>query len=226
MLSTIQNNLVTQTDPGTLMGKLLRQHWQPVALSAELAPDRPVCGAVVMGTALVVFRDNKGAVRVMDRHCPHRGADLSYARWENGALRCPFHGWLFGANGQCLEQPAEPEDSRYHERIRVTNYPAVERNGMVLAYLGGGDAPALPVIDCLSAPNSHSFSFKGFMQCNWLQALEVGIDPAHASFLHRFLRDEDPDDAYGKQFRDNSVGTNVPMTRLLREHHRPKIDVQ
>ena len=57
------------------------------------------------------------------------------------------------------------------------------------------------------------------------QALEVGIDPAHASFLHRFLADEDPAEAYGKQFRDYSVGTQIPMTRLLREYFRPEIVV-
>ncbi len=57
---------------------------------------------------------------------------------------------------------------------------------MIFAYLGPGAPPTLPNFDCFVAPPSHSFAFKGFMECNWLQALEVGIDPAHASFLLRF----------------------------------------
>jgi len=54
----------------------------------------------------------------------------------------------------------------------------------------------------------------------------VGIDPAHASFLHRFLQDEDPKQSYGKQFRDTAAGTNIPMTRILREYPRPEINVE
>ena len=55
------------------------------------------------------------------------------------------------------------------------------------------------------------------MNCNWLQALEVGIDPAHASFLHRFFEDEDPDASYGKQFRGASAASHMPMTKILRD---------
>ena len=52
--------------------------------------------------------------------------------------------------------------------------------------------------------------------------MEVGIDPAHASFLHRFLEDEDPEDSYGKQFRDKAADTDIPMTKLLRDYPRPR----
>ena len=83
-----------------------------------------------------------------------------------------------------------------------------------------------PALDCFSAPNSHVFAFKGLWECNWLQALEVGIDPAHASYLHRFLQDEDPKDSYGKQFRDAAPGTDIPMTAVLREFPRPEITVE
>ncbi|MEM9638461.1 MAG: RHO alpha subunit C-terminal catalytic domain-containing protein, partial [Pseudomonadota bacterium] len=84
----------------------------------------------------------------------------------------------------------------------------------------------LPGYDCFRAPESHVFAFKGLWECNWLQAMEVGIDPAHASFLHRFLQDEDPADSYGKQFRDKAANTDMPMTKLLRDYPRPEISVE
>ena len=84
-------------------------------------------------------------------------------------------------------------------------------------------ASEFPSFDCFRAPNTHVFAFKGLWRCNWLQALEVGIDPAHASFLHRFLQDEDPMEAYGKQFRDTAANTDIPMTKILREYPRPEI---
>ncbi len=64
------------------------------------------------------------------------------------------------------------------------------------------------------------------MECNWLQALEVGIDPAHASYLHRFFEDESTDDSYGRQFRGATMGADMPMTRILREYGRPAIEVE
>jgi hypothetical protein len=64
------------------------------------------------------------------------------------------------------------------------------------------------------------------IDCNWLQSLEVGIDPAHTSFLHRFFRDEDPKQGYGKLFRDTSIGSAMPMTKIMREFPRPRIDVE
>ena len=113
-----------------------------------------------------------------------------------------------------------------HRRIRTTSYPVVEKNGIVFAYMGPDEPPGFPNFDCFRAPESHVFAFKGLWECNWLQALEIGIDPAHASFLHRFLEDEDPGHGYGRQFRDRAAGIDMPMTRLLREHPRPEIRVE
>ena len=230
MLSEQQNNLLTRTGRGEPAGEVLRHYWTPAALSDELEGERPVVSVSLMGEELVLFRDESGAPGLIQRHCPHRGADLCYGRLENGGLRCLFHGWLFDRNGQCLEQPAEPEGSQMHTRVKARSYPVVEKNGVFFAYLGTGTPPAFPELDCFRAPSSHVFAFKGLWRCNWLQALEVGIDPAHASFLHRFLEDDDPADSYGKQFRD-SIDTdtgfrNIPMTRLLREYPRPEIVIE
>ena len=64
------------------------------------------------------------------------------------------------------------------------------------------------------------------IDCNWLQSLEVGIDPVHTSFLHRFFEDEDPDKGYGKMFRDTSKDSDMPMTRIMREFPRPRIEIE
>lgn len=221
MLSKENNELVTRTGPGTACGSLMRGYWQPAALTEELDGDRPVKAVRLMGEDLVLFRDEAGEYALIGRRCPHRGADLCYGRLEDGGLRCTFHGWLFDSAGRCLEQPAEPPGSRFREKIRHVAYPCIERNGIVFAWLGNGNPPELPEFDCFAAPEAFAFAFKGFMECNWLQALEVGIDPAHASFLHRFF--EDPEEGYGRQFGDETE--DIPVTRLLREHPCPEIRV-
>ncbi|MCX7959954.1 MAG: aromatic ring-hydroxylating dioxygenase subunit alpha [Burkholderiales bacterium] len=221
-----QNELLTRIGPGTPAGALLRRYWQPVALEDELQGERPVKAVRLLGEDLVLFRDPHGRYGLIERHCPHRGADLAYGRLEDGGLRCAFHGWLFDVDGRCRETPAEPLGSRLHESVRCRAYPVVRRSGVLWAWLGGSEPAAFPHLDCFVAPDSHVFAFKGYWDCNWLQALEVGIDPAHASFLHRFFEDEDPAHAYGRQFRSASMDSELPMTKLLREYDRPEIRVE
>ncbi|SEQ60342.1 aromatic ring-hydroxylating dioxygenase subunit alpha [Thalassovita taeanensis] len=225
MMSQSQNDSLTRVGPGTDAGDVLRRYWQPAALAEELNSKRPVVPVRLMGEDLVLFQDSEGKLGLIQRHCPHRGADMCYGRLEDNGLRCPFHGWHFNRDGQCVEQPAEPEGSHMHESIKARSYPVEERAGIVWAYMGPGDPPEFPAFDCFRAPDTHVFAFKGLWECNWLQGMEVGIDPAHASFLHRFLQDEDPADSYGKQFRDKAANTEIPMTKLLRDYPRPDISV-
>lgn len=225
MMSTEQNALITRVAQDQPAGKLLRQYWQPAALSAELEGIRPIRPVELLGQNFVLFRDEDGNLGMLDRDCPHRNADLAFGRLEDGGLRCPFHGWLFDVKGRCLQTPAEPKGSTLCKRIQQKSYPVIEKSGIIFAYLGEGEPPAFPDLDCFVAPDAYVFAFKGLIDCNWLQALEVGIDPAHASFLHRFFEDDEPESAYGRQFRATSADSNIPMTRVLREFDRPDIAV-
>jgi hypothetical protein len=226
MPTSEENALMTRSGADSPGGLLLRLYWQPAALAEELEGPRPVKAIRLLGEDLVLFRLAGGGFGLIQRHCPHRSADLAYGRLEPDGLRCLFHGWLYDAQGQCREAPAEPEGSPLCREVRVRAYPVVERNGILFAYLGDGPPPPFPEFDCFVAPDSHSFAFKGLIECNWLQALEVGIDPAHASFLHRFFDDEDPAAGYGRQFRGASAGSDLPLTRLLREFERPRLEVE
>jgi phthalate 4,5-dioxygenase len=238
-----QNELVTRIGPGTPCGALMRNYWQPVALVDEFNPaldprmaKRPVKAVRVLGQDFVLFRDAQDAWGLLDRACPHRGADLSFGRNEGDGLRCPFHGWKFAVDGKCLETPAEPAGLKMCDRVRQRSYPVLEKSGILFAWFGeeGKTAPPFPEFDCFAAPSSHTFAFKGLWNCNWLQAFEVGIDPAHPSFLHRFLQDEPLEDigrnAAGKQFRSASAGDadgeRWPMTRIMREFHQPDISFE
>jgi len=226
MLSAEQNDRITRVGPAMPAGKLLRRYWQPAALVDELVGNRPIKPVKLLGEDLVIYKDETSRYGLLGRSCPHRGTDLAYGRLEDGGLRCAFHGWLFDVHGRCLQTPAEPDGSTMCENIRHKAYPVVERNGILFAYMGPGVPPEFPHFDCFVAPSSHTFAFKGMIDCNWLQSLEVGIDPAHTSFLHRFFHDEDPKQGYGKLFRDTSTDSEMPMTKIMREFPRPRIEVE
>jgi nitrite reductase/ring-hydroxylating ferredoxin subunit len=228
VLTEAQNELLTRSGPGTAMGRVLRRYWQALALVAELPDERPLKHVRVMGEDIVVFRDDKGRYGALARRCAHRAGDLSYGRLEDGGLRCPYHGWLYDVGGRCLEQPAEPPGSLFHEKVRQPSYPCIERNGIVWGYLGPGEAPPLPAFDWHLAPASHTFVWKGLQRANWLQANEGEIDPSHLSYLHRYLTDEiDRDASYGfDQFLAAAEGTGVSVTKLLREIPNPRLEIE
>jgi phthalate 4,5-dioxygenase len=240
------NQRLTQVGPNTPGGMLLRRYWHPVALLDEVDPAlspewaaRPVKPVRLLGEDFVLFADTQGHLGLLQRQCPHRGADLAFGRLETPAtsrwglpadgLRCPFHGWKFGTDGHCIDTPGEPEGSRLCDRVQARSLPLAQAGGVVWAWLGEpAAAPPLPNWHALLAPASHAFAFKGLWHCNWLQAQEVGLDPAHTSFLHAFFEDEtDLSASYGRQFRGASAGDadgqKWPMTRIMREFHRPDI---
>ncbi|WP_120502731.1 aromatic ring-hydroxylating dioxygenase subunit alpha [Sulfitobacter mediterraneus] len=195
MISQALNDQITRIGPNTDAGNVLRQYWQPAALSDELTGGFPVA-VNLLGERLALVRSGDGALQLKTRIVPQ----------GEPAAHCPA----------AQEITLDPTGA---------TYPAHEIKGAVFAYMGPGDPPEFPNFDCFRAPDSHVFAFKGLWRCNWLQALEIGIDPAHASFLHRFMEDEDPSDGYGKQFRDKAAYTDMPMTQVLREYPRPEIQV-
>ena len=146
-----QNELITRIGPGTPCGALMRSYWQPVALLDEFdaaldvrVASRPVKRVRVLGQDLVLFRDGTGRYGLLDRACPHRGADLAFGRHEPEGLRCPFHGWKFAVDGRCLETPAEPVGSTLCTRVRQRSYPVREQSGVLFGWFGpeGSTPPA------------------------------------------------------------------------------------
>jgi phenylpropionate dioxygenase-like ring-hydroxylating dioxygenase large terminal subunit len=77
--------------------------------------------------------------------------------------------------------------SSFKDRIRTTAYPCIEKNGLVLAYLGPGTPPAIPTLPFFQLPADRVWATRILQECNYLQGLEGDVDPQHLSFLHRFL---------------------------------------
>ncbi len=194
MLSEELNTLLTRTGPGTPMGELLRRYWIPALLDTEL-PERdcPPARVKLLGEKLVAFRDTEGRIGVIDEFCAHRGVSLWFGRNEESGLRCPYHGWKYDVNGQCVDLPSEPESSGMCSRIKLKSYPCVEMGGVIWVYMGPpAEKPPLPNFEWVHLPHSHRVVTKRWQESNYLQAIEGGIDSSHVSFLHRGDMATDP----------------------------------
>ncbi|MDP6173944.1 MAG: Rieske 2Fe-2S domain-containing protein, partial [Rhodospirillales bacterium] len=207
MLTKETNDRLTRTDRGTMGGEMMRRYWQPVALSEELISGAAPLPVKIMGEEMVLFRDDEDRISLLDRHCCHRGSDISYGRMEDGELRYLYHGWLFDVDGKCVEQPAEPPGSTFKDKVRQRAYPCIERAGAIFAYMGPGDPPLLPDYQFPTAPDGHVHMNKLYQQCNYLQGNESNIDPTHTEYVHRPLVDMDVPNETSSESREDPQGS-------------------
>jgi 5,5'-dehydrodivanillate O-demethylase oxygenase subunit len=170
-----------RTGPGTLAGRYLRLFWQPVFISADL-PNGRTKPIRIMSEDFTLYRGESGDAHMVAFRCAHRGTQLSTGWVEGDEIRCFYHGWKYGPDGQCIEQPAEPEP--FCNRIKIRSYPVQEYLGLIFAYLGEGEPPELP--------RYPDFEGEGVLAtstytraCSYFNSLENGVDPAHLAFVHR-----------------------------------------
>ena len=184
MLTAEEKERLTRVGLGTPMGNLLRRYWHPIAARAQL-DENPVKAVRLLGEDLTLFKDKKGRLGLIADRCAHRHVKLVYGIPEEDGLRCCYHGWMYDRTGQCIEQPAEPADSRFKDKIRVKAYPVEELAGAVWAYLGPEPVPLLPRWShLLRDDNVARHIIMSVLPCNWLQVVDNYPDFAHAHWLH------------------------------------------
>lgn len=183
MLSVEQNERLTRVGPGTPAGELFRRYWLPVATTQELRESRTKA-VRLLGENLTLFEDKGGRIGLVDQRCAHRRVDLRYGIPEERGLRCPYHGWLYDADGQCLEMPAEDEKSTFASRVKITSYPVQELGGLIFAYLGPEPAPYLPRWSIFVKENVFRMVGQTMLHANWLQCQENSVDTVHLEWDH------------------------------------------
>lgn len=180
-----ENDLLCRVEGDAPMGQIMRRHWVAACLSEELTADGKPIRSRVLGENLVVFRDSKGRVGVLDEYCSHRRASLVYGRNEECGLRCLYHGWKFDVDGNVVDMASEPVDKADPCRVKQKSYPAREAAGFVWTYMGPPEEmPEFEAPAFAPTPDARVSATKVRVRCNWAQILEGQIDSAHSSSLH------------------------------------------
>jgi 5,5'-dehydrodivanillate O-demethylase oxygenase subunit len=195
-----QLRLLHQAGPDTLMGRLLRTFWQPVALTAALEKGqaKPLR---ILGEDLTLYRGQSGAFHLVGPRCAHRGTVLHTGWVEGETLRCMYHGWRYDGSGLVTEIPAEKQPRA--KPLKIAGYPTHEYHGLVFAWLGDAPAPEfeLPRKHMLEEPGRHVVALEQAWDCNWFQQIENSLDGVHVSFVH----------TWGKSTRfDQGITTSIP----------------
>ncbi|MSQ53413.1 MAG: (2Fe-2S)-binding protein [Betaproteobacteria bacterium] len=185
MTTARENEMLTRVGPGTPMGALMRQYWVPVARSDEVKPAGDPLRVMALGEPLIAFRNSQGRLGVLEHRCAHRNASLFFGHNEEDGMRCIYHGWKFGADGQCLDMPNVPRHQDAKHNVKLTAYKTTERYGLIWIYMGERELPP-PFPDFeLNDLKPEEISVQFIQQeYNWLQGLENDLDTSHFGFLH------------------------------------------
>jgi phenylpropionate dioxygenase-like ring-hydroxylating dioxygenase large terminal subunit len=153
----------------------VRNAWYVAAWSRDITTDKPY-GMTVLDEPIVVWRDDAGNVHVFEDRCVHRLAPLSLGRCEGANLRCMYHGFLFGPDGQVVSIPGQAEIPAI---ARVRSYPAIEQDSWIWVWMGKAE---------LADPNLIP-RVKGLDEQDWLPGYGVLDYEAEARLINDNLTD-------------------------------------
>jgi phenylpropionate dioxygenase-like ring-hydroxylating dioxygenase large terminal subunit len=161
---------------------LLAGEWLPVCNSDDV-PMGGARGVVVADERIVVWRDSLGAAHVWRDYCPHRGAQLSLGAVTGDQIVCPYHGWRYDVDGQCLHIPSNPA-LRPSRRACASTFVAEEKYGVVWMCFGT-PAYAPDFFPEASVPNGRRINLAPqTVRAAAPRVVENFLDMAHFSFVH------------------------------------------
>ncbi len=168
---------------------ILVNDWHVVARSVDVVEGEIRC-ARLLGEDLVLWRVGDRVMAWKDL-CIHRGARLSLGEIRGETLMCPYHGWTYNAEGQCVRMPAHPEQTP-PARARTIQYHVVERYGWVWVCLGE-PAQDIAKFDEWDDPDFHCVPCGPYIaHASGPRVIENFLDVAHFPFVHGgYLGDED-----------------------------------
>ena len=146
---------------------------------------------------MVLYRGESGRVFLVEAYCPHMGTHLaknstSYVvkdgeHVEGDNIRCPYHGWRFGPDGQCNQIPYSP--AKPPKQACLKTWPVVERAGIIWMWHdeeGGEPEYELPPFQQYDAPHWVNWTIDdlGELALHPQEVLDNMSDKGHLSPVH------------------------------------------
>ena len=165
----------------------LPEYWYPALPERAVGRRRPV-GVTIMGEELAFFRSKRGEVVAVSDVCPHRGGSLQRGDCHYaGTIACPYHGWVFDEQGECVAVLSEGPDSRIPGKVRIRTYPTQTHKGLVFVWMGEGtpaDIHEDVAPEFFEDEDTLIFTATRYWPINWRVALENSLD-SHVMYVHR-----------------------------------------
>lgn len=186
---------------------ILRRFWYPVMpMSALTTPQ----AFQLLGEPLALWVDDAGNSAAVRDRCCHRSAKLSRGETISGAIRCPYHGWSFNGQGDCVKVP-QLAGGTIPKTYRIQAYRCQERYGYVWVCL---DEPLTDIPDVPEASDPQFRQIPEFYElwhCAGLRLMENSFDNAHPHFVHAktFGVEQEPIPPQPDSFEETEFGLRM-----------------
>ena len=179
-----------------------------------------------MGENIIVWCDESGSVCVAEAYCPHLGADLGPEVGgcvRDGRLVCPFHGFEYQADGQCVATPFGPPP----KAARLRTFESREIAGLIFAWWGIGGRPPqwhLPAEEPDQAGWSSLHIWTSRFAGHPQETTENSVDLTHLQHVHGYdsVTRVEPVSVDGAHFRSRF---DFARTRRVAKVAKLKLDV-
>ena len=162
---------------------VLGNFWHAVATSDSVESE--IFSVRLLHNDYVLWRTPDGQIVAALDSCTHRQAPLSKGTLEDGCLRCPYHGWLFGDEGHCLEVPSASEGLPIPPKANLKSLHVEEKYGLVWLCPNEPDAP----IPEVAADSDSSFTRLNTKMQIWnadsTRMIDNMLDISHFPYTHR-----------------------------------------
>lgn len=105
--------------------------WLMIGHDSEIPQPKDFIARNVAGYDLIFNRDREGKVHAFYNYCTHRAPILTvHERGNAGTFTCPYHGWVFGADGSLKDHGAAygyDEDFNADRRYDLQAVPRIEQ---------------------------------------------------------------------------------------------------
>ena len=185
----------------------------------EVGQSRPL---TYFGEDMVIFRTERGEVKILEAYCPHMGAHLGRVGRVEGEIdpadfattgrNCPFHGWRFNGEGVCEEVPyAKNMPPKVKDQQCLKSWPVQEKNQIIwFWYHPDSAAPEYDVIEIPETAADHpewgtAVKYHQRIRTHVQDMAENGADPAHFQYVHGTMDVPVPEDAVFEGHRRSAV---------------------
>ncbi len=152
--------------------------WYPVAKSQAIKSGKKQA-LRFMQRDWLLFRNQRGQVAVVARHCSHMGADLNQGQVVDDCIRCPLHGWRFDEQGQCQTPLKQP----FKQQAQLPSLATAEYAGVVYVFTQQQAMYPLPQLPF--EPNcAFSSTRKLTLPIHFMLASMNSFDVAHYGYVH------------------------------------------
>jgi len=173
---------------------IFRREWICVGRVEDVPSPGDFFTDLIITEPIVVVRDGDGEIRTHLNVCRHRGCQLVQGKGTTNTFRCPYHGWMYGLNGDLRGTPDFKETRDFDKADYPLHQVRTEIwEGFIMVNLDPEAKPFRELADESNRWGSDKYGMGDLVTthtwtwdlgCNWKVYVENGIEEYHVPWVH------------------------------------------